>query len=138
MLACWLAITAGAQTTLQERLGYKKETKLLILHADDLGVSHSENKASIYALEKGSVRSASIMVPCPWFPEIAAYAVAHPNADLGLHLTLTSEWKYMKWKPVANSSEVPQLMNEEGFMYSGVDSVVMLGNAKEVEAELRA
>ncbi len=131
-------ITATAQTTLQEKLGYAKDAKLIILHADDLGVSHSENAASINAIEHGSVSSASIMVPCPWFPEIAAYAAIHPKADFGLHLTLTSEWKYYKWKPVAAKEDVPHLVNEKGFLFSGVDSVVSLGNADEVEKELRA
>ncbi|HVZ96277.1 MAG TPA: polysaccharide deacetylase family protein [Chitinophagaceae bacterium] len=124
------------QLTLQERLGYPKDAKLLIIHADDLGVSHSQNQASIYALEKGSVSSASIMVPTPWFSEIAAYAVAHPKADLGLHLTLTSEWRYYKWGPVA--CDVPGLKNKEGYFYSDVDSVYKYAPLDEIEKELRA
>lgn len=133
------AYSVQAQSrTLQEKLGYSKNTKLMILHADDLGVSHSENVASIEVMEKGSVNSASIMVPCPWFPEIAAYARRNPTADLGLHLTLTSEWKYYKWAPVASRNQVPGLINDKGFMYSGVDSVHRNASAKEVEIELRA
>lgn len=131
-------VTARTQTTLQEQLGYPKTTKLLILHADDLGVAHSEDQASFYALEKTPVQSASIMVPCPWFPEAAAYAVAHPKADLGLHLTLTSEWKYLKWGPVAGRENVPHLVNQQGFLFSSVDSVLQSTNADEVEKELRA
>lgn len=131
-------VSASAQTTLQEKLGYPKNAKLLIIHADDLGVSHSENAASIQAIEHGSVSSASIMVPCPWFPEIAAYAQAHPKADLGLHLTLTSEWKYLKWPAVAGNQTVPKLVNQNGFMFSAVDSVLASSNAEEVEKELRA
>src|SRR5215510_15763839 len=95
------------QLTTQERLGYAKDAKLLIIHADDLGVSHSENMASQAAMEKGSVSSASIMVPTPWFSEIAAYARAHPKADFGLHLTFTSEWKNYKWRSL--SDETPGL-----------------------------
>lgn len=132
------AFIAPAQKTLQEKLGYSKDSKLLILHADDLGVSHSENAATIYAMEHGSVNSASIMVPTPWFSEIAAYARAHPRADLGLHLTLTSEWNYLKWGPVASKSDVPGLVNKNGFMFSSVDSVHRSASAAEVEKELRA
>ena len=122
--------------TIQERLGYPKDAKLVIIHADDLGVSHSENAASIIAMQKGSVRSASIMVPCPWFPEIAAYAQSDPSADLGLHITLTSEWKYYKWGPVTAKEKVPGLVNKNGFLYSTVDSVYQNATALEVEEEM--
>jgi predicted glycoside hydrolase/deacetylase ChbG (UPF0249 family) len=140
LLPVWLLLTSTtiAQQTLQERLGYPKTAKLLITHADDLGVSHSQDSASIKALEKGSVRSASIMVPCPWFSEIAAYAAAHPTADMGLHLTLTAEWNFYKWGPVAGKENVPQLVNHNGFFFSSVDSVIKSSNAAEVEKEVRA
>ncbi len=127
-----------AQTTLQEKLGYPKNTKLLIIHGDDLGVSHSENKATTVAMETGSVSSASIMVPTPWFPEIAAWASAHPKADFGLHLTLTSEWKYYKWGPVAAKEKVPGIVNRSGFLFESADSVQKSGSVAEVETELRA
>lgn len=134
----FLFFSARPQQTIQERLGYPKNTKLLILHADDIGVSHSENMASITALEKGFVTSGSIMVPCPWFPEIAAYAVSHPDADLGLHLTLTSEWKYYRWGPVAGKDKVGSLVNQKGFLYDDLDSLGKMAKLKEVEQELRA
>ena len=123
--------------TIQERLGYPKDAKLVIIHNDDLGVSHSENAASIAAMQKGGVSSASIMVPCPWFPEIAAFAQSNPSADLGLHLTLTSEWKYYKWGPVTAKEKVPGLVNKNGFLYSSVDSVYQNASAAEVETEIR-
>ena len=124
--------------TLQERLGYPNDARLLIIHADDLGVAHSENIASVNAMERGSVSSASIMVPCPWLPEIAAYAKAHPEADLGLHLTLTSEWKFYKWKPVAPNDEVSSLLDDQGYLNESVEEFVKNAKPDEVEKELRS
>jgi chitin disaccharide deacetylase len=135
LLVC--ASLLHAQPTIQEKLGYSKDTKLLIIHADDLGMSHSENEATVRGMETGVTSSASIMVPCPWFAEIAAYAVAHPRADFGLHLTLTSEWKYYKWGPLSGGTEVPGLVNAEGFFYADVDSVYRRATTAEVEKELR-
>jgi predicted glycoside hydrolase/deacetylase ChbG (UPF0249 family) len=128
----------SAQQTIQEKLGYPKNTKLLILHADDIGVSHSQNMASLSALEKGYVSSGSIMVPCPWFPEAAAYSIAHPAADLGLHLTLTSEWKYYKWGPVSSKDKTVSLVNSKGFLFDDLDSLGKMAQLKDVEQELRA
>src|SRR5215211_6159145 len=85
-----VASTLPAQTrTIAERLGHPRDAKLLILHADDMGVAHSENAASFDALDKGAINSGSIMIPTPWATEVAEYAKRNPNADLGLHLTLT-------------------------------------------------
>jgi len=140
IVLCLIAfvVSVNAQKTLPERLGYSKDTKLLILHADDLGMSHSENAATFYGIEHGSISSASIMMPTPWITEAAAYQHKHPTADFGLHLTLTSEWNYLKWGPAASSSTVPGLLNDHGFLFSSVDSVYRSATAAEVEKELRA
>src|ERR1700734_2524719 len=74
--------------TVQERLGYPASARLLVIHADDLGMSHSVNRAIFEALEKGSDTSASILVPCPWFPEVVKWAKEHPDADVGIHQDL--------------------------------------------------
>ena len=128
----------AAAKTLAERLGYPRDAKLLIVHADDLGMSHSINVASIKGLESGLVSSASIMIPCPWLPEIAAYARAHPEADLGLHLTLTSEWSLFRWGPVLPNNRVPSLLDASGYLYHLEDEAAAHLDIKEVEAEIRA
>ena len=121
--------------TLAERLGYAKGAKLLIVHADDLGVSHSENQATIDGFTGGMVNSGSIMMPCPWVPEIADYAIKNPEADLGLHLTLTAEWKLFKWDPVLPVADVPGLVNDKGFMYDNCNDVTLNASVEEVEKE---
>ncbi|MBT8264804.1 MAG: polysaccharide deacetylase family protein [Muriicola sp.] len=136
IMYCFTGIMAQNETV-AEQLGYESDAKLLIIHADDLGVAHSENTASISGLEESPVNSGSIMVPCPWFPEIAAYARNNKTADLGLHLTLNSEWKHYKWGPVTSRNLVPSLVNSNGFLYSAVDSLVMYAKPAEVAMELR-
>jgi predicted glycoside hydrolase/deacetylase ChbG (UPF0249 family) len=120
-----------------EKLGYPKNAKLLIIHADDIGVSQSENAATLKAFKEGSVNSGSIMVPCPWFPEIAAVAKENPDMDLGLHLTLNSEWALYKWGPVAPRTEVPSLVDEKGFLYDNVLDLMKHAKPEDVEKELR-
>jgi chitin disaccharide deacetylase len=129
-------MTMSAQT-LADRLGYPSGTKLVIIHGDDLGETHAVNAAAIKALEAGSINSASLMVPCPWFPEIADYARSHPGADFGLHLTLTSERVYYRWGPVAPADKVPSLLDENGYFHHDWDKNQHI-NPKEVEIELRA
>jgi predicted glycoside hydrolase/deacetylase ChbG (UPF0249 family) len=126
-----------AGKTLAERLGFPRDAKLLIVHADDVGMTHSVNAATIKALDTGLVNSASIMVPCPWFPEIADYAKSHPALDLGLHLTLTSERVYYRWGPVASKDKVPSLVDENGYLHHDWIATKKV-NPQEVELELRA
>lgn len=126
-----------AQST-AERLGYGPQDRVLMVHADDLGMSHTVNAASMEALKQGLVTSASVMVPCPWFLEIANFAKAHPEFDMGLHLTLTSEWRKYRWGPVASRDKVPGLIDPEGYLWRDVRSVAQHATAAEVEIELRA
>jgi chitin disaccharide deacetylase len=131
-----LAVGVSAQT-LVERLGYPPDTKLIIVHADDLGETHSVNAAAINAMEGGTINSASLMVPCPWFPEIADYAKSHPDGDFGLHLTLTSERVYYRWGPVAPADKGSSLVDQNGYFHHDWEKNEHI-NAKEVEIELRA
>jgi chitin disaccharide deacetylase len=133
---CIFPLTVSAQT-LADRLGYPAGTKLIIVHADDLGETHAVNAAAIRTLEGGSVNSASLMVPCPWFPEMADYAKSHPEADFGLHLTVTSERVYYRWGPVAPVDKLPSLVDKNGYFHHDWESNQHI-NPREVEIELRA
>jgi len=124
--------------TIAERLGYPADSKLLIIHADDLAVAHSEDVASFDALDKNAATSASIMVPCPWLTEVATYAKAHPNADLGLHLTLTSEWQTDRWGSVASKDRVPSLLDSSGYLWPETEPGKQHIKAEEAEREIRA
>lgn len=121
-----------------KKLGYSNQDKLLIIHADDLGVSHSVNIASIEAFEKKGITSASIMVPCPWFPHIAQYASAHPELCWGIHLTLTAEWDHYKWDGVSSSNEIGSILDDKNFMYASVAEVLAEYSLEEIKKELRA
>lgn len=124
--------------SLAERLGYAKTDKLLIIHADDIGLSHSENRATLRSMIDGIVNSTSIMMPSGWAAEVGEYLHYHPNLDIGVHLTLTNEWHQYKWGPVASKSEVPGLTNHQGYMYASCAEVADNARPEEVEKEMRA
>jgi predicted glycoside hydrolase/deacetylase ChbG (UPF0249 family) len=99
-------------------LGCPSDSKLLIVHADDLGMCHSVNAATFKALDEQAITSASVMVPCAWSCEVAEYASRNPGRDLGIHLTLTSEWKQYRWRPIAGVQAGTSLVDETGYFFS--------------------
>ncbi|OGO51169.1 MAG: hypothetical protein A2148_08830 [Chloroflexi bacterium RBG_16_68_14] len=123
---------------LAERLGFAPDDRVLILHADDVASSHASNAAAIECLEQGSLTSASILVPAPWFPEVAAYARDHPEADFGVHLTLTCEYDPYRWRALTDRSAAPGLYDEQGYLWHTVGQAVEHISVKEAELELRA
>lgn len=124
--------------TYAEKLGWPKGSRVLMIHADDAGMSHASNLGVIETLEAGVVTSISIMMPCSWVPEIVAYLKEHPEVDAGLHLTMTSEWTPYRWGPVAGRGAVPGLVDAQGYMPDGVREVVQNATPDEVEQEIRA
>jgi chitin disaccharide deacetylase len=124
--------------TVAERLGYPADSRLLVIHADDLGMLHSVNKATIEALNNKWITSASILVPCPWFPEIARYAREHPEWDLGIHLALTSEWTPVRWRPLAFGSTGSSLTDKDGYLPWTAVQVRQQAQVSDVEREMRA
>lgn len=125
------------QVPLEERLGYSRGSRLLILHFDDLGVAGPENKSAWAARDSGLVVSASVIVPGPKFQEVAAYARAHPELDLGVHLALTSEWPGYRWGPIAPPESVPSLVDPDGLLRRVWEDSTTV-RWQEVERELHA
>ncbi len=121
-----------------EKLGYPVNSKVVMLHADDIGMCSEANEAVIPYLLNDQIQSAAAMVPCPWFNDIADWYKKHPEEDIGLHLTLTSEWKNYRWGPVSNPSNVPELIDPEGYMWRGVIDVVSRTPVTTIEKEVRA
>jgi predicted glycoside hydrolase/deacetylase ChbG (UPF0249 family) len=138
VLAVGSSVMYGQERTYAERLGWPAGTKAVIFHVDDAGMSHDSNMGARKAIEEGVATSLSIMMPCSWVPECAAWVKNGPPVDAGVHLTLTSEWKHYRWGPVAGPSVVPGLVDEQGCLYHGVAQVVSHASPDEFEAEIRA
>lgn len=116
----------------------------VLVRGDDMGYSHSGNVALMESFQKGIEKSIEVLVPSPWFPEAVKMLNEHPGADLGVHLTLTSEWDNVKWRPL---TFCPSLTDENGYFlpmvfpnpnYPGKAVSERKWNLGEVELEFRA
>jgi len=124
--------------TLAQRLGYPANSRLLIIHADDFGMMHTVDTATQEALENHWVTSASILVPCPWFPEVATWAKAHPDADLGIHIALNADWTSYRWGPVSPQPKGSSLLDEDGYLPLLTPYVVAHAKMLDVQTEVHA
>ncbi|WP_137178460.1 ChbG/HpnK family deacetylase [Roseomonas sp. AR75] len=119
-------------------LGLPEDARVVILHADDVGMCHGANRAFLDLARAGRIDCGSVMVPCPWFPEIARAAAADASLDLGVHLTLTSEWYRYRWGPVAVRSAASGLMDADGYFHRDCLALRRNVDANAAEAEMRA
>lgn len=134
----FMGTITAQELTYAEKLGFDTDVKVVILHVDDLGMSYSSNVGAIQAMTEGIANSGSLMMPCPWVPGMVRYMKEHTGMDIGLHLTLTSEWDDYRWGPVAGVSGVPSLVDDEGKLWDNVGLVVENASTKDVEKEIRA
>lgn len=130
--------TIEAPNNWAEKLGWPAGKKVIMLHADDIGMSPEANMAVEKQLLDGVIQSAAVMIPCPNAEEFILWAKNNPKMDIGLHLTLTSEWKTYRWGPVTPLDEVQGLLDEDKKMWHSVMQVVQHASAAEVEKEIRA
>ena len=113
------------------------QKKYLIIHADDAGLCWSENKATQMGMTKGSISSTSLMVPCPWFYNMAQFCLEHPEIDYGIHLTLTGEWKTYPFKPITSKEYIPSLVDRNGHLPMKRAAIRDYAKTEEVRLELR-
>ncbi len=130
--------TESSHKTWAEKLGFPSDRRIIIFHADDMGMVGEANEATFYLLENNLIQSAAAMAPCPAYEEAIIWAINNPQEDVGIHLTLTSEWRTYRWGPVADPAEVPGLVDSDGYMWRSVQEVVMNATPVEVEREIRA
>jgi predicted glycoside hydrolase/deacetylase ChbG (UPF0249 family) len=98
-----------------KKMGYGPQDRVVVIHADDVGMCQSSLTAYADLLDFGNLFTGSVMVPCPWFPATVQWAKANPQADLGIHLTLTCEWDAYRWGPCAVHDPAAALLDEEGY-----------------------
>ena len=120
------------------RLGFADDDRVVIIHTDDIGMCQATVSAFADLVDFGLISSGAVMVPCPWFPEVAAYCRQHPQVDLGVHLTLTSEHDRCRWGPISTCDPASGLIDEEGYFYRQSEEVQEHGDATAVQAELQA
>ena len=129
------SIAIDKPTTWSEKLGFPAGKKVIILHADDIGMCPEANVAAKHYLEAGSIQSAAVMMPCAAAADMITWARQNPSFDVGLHLTLTSEWKTYRWGSISDS---PTLVDGDQKLWRDVAGVVTHASPNEVEDEIRA
>jgi predicted glycoside hydrolase/deacetylase ChbG (UPF0249 family) len=119
-------------------LGFGPGERVVILHADDIGMCQASVSAFVDLARAGILSSASVMAPCPWFPRVAAFCRQHPQVDVGVHLTLTSEWRGYRWGPISTRDPASGMLDEDGYFFRDPRDLLLRGRPREIAAEMRA
>jgi predicted glycoside hydrolase/deacetylase ChbG (UPF0249 family) len=119
-------------------LGFDEEDRVVIIHADDVGMCQATITAFVELIEGGLLTSGAVMVPCPWFLEAAAYCRQNPQTDIGVHLTLTSEWHTYRWGPLSTCNPHSGMIDEEGYFFHRQYEAQKHGNPQAVQIEIEA
>jgi len=124
--------------SLLKKLGLQPDQRVAIFHADDVGMCHGANAAFEELSKDGSITCGAVMVPCPWFTEVVAMVAANPDVDLGVHLTLTSEWQSYRWGPISTASRNSGLIDADGYFWHRLPMLAANVVPEAAEAEMRA
>ena len=120
------------------KLGFSENDRVVIFHADDVGMCQASIQAYEDLFDFGTLTSGAIMVPCPWFPAAADIQRRIPDADLGAHLVLTSEWQFYRWRPLTARLTESTLVDAEGFFPRTDLEIHERGDPDEAMVELEA
>lgn len=123
---------------LLHQLGYPPDARLVIFHADDVGMCHGANQAFLELRAAGIVRTGSVMMPCPWSEEILRAAAADATLDLGIHVTLNSEWSGYRWGPLSTRDPASGLVDGDGWFWPRPPATLEHLNLGVALAEMRA
>jgi predicted glycoside hydrolase/deacetylase ChbG (UPF0249 family) len=123
-----------------KKLGFDSGDRLVIIHADDVGMCQASLAAYADLVDFGLVSAASVMVPCPWFPATAAFCRGHAgdSVDMGVHVTLTSEFADYRWGPISTRDPVTGLMDKDGYFHATTEGVWRSAEATAIEGEIGA
>jgi predicted glycoside hydrolase/deacetylase ChbG (UPF0249 family) len=124
--------------TLLKQLGFSKNDRLVILHADDIGMCQATLTAFDDLWQSGGVSSGAVMVPCPWFPSVAAYCRENPDVDMGIHATLNCEWDACRWGAVSTCDPASGLLDEDGYLHHKSETTATMATNEAVATELAA
>jgi hypothetical protein len=119
-------------------LGFPDDARLVIFHVDDVGMCHGSNRAYLELHDAGIVKTGSLMTPCPWAHEMLALCQQRPDLDLGVHLTLTSEWPHYRWGPISTRDWESGLVDAAGCFWPQTAAVASNLNVAAALTELRA
>jgi predicted glycoside hydrolase/deacetylase ChbG (UPF0249 family) len=121
-----------------KRLGFSNTDRLVIIHTDDIGMCHSSIQAYSELVDFGLISSGATMVPCSWFPQVATVCRQNPKVDMGVHLTLTSEWNTYRWSPISTHHLDSGMIDAEGYFYRRSEDTQSFGDPEAVQIELQS
>ncbi len=142
LFALLMILVAGrsvaAQETWADKLGYPPGKRVVVLYASQLGLCYEANEAGKKLLGEGFVQSASVMPTCPWFEEFAGWCRQNPAMDVGIVLTMTSEFRQYRWQPVSSRADVPSLVDSQGYLANSVLQFSLNADSQHVQREIDA
>ncbi len=121
-----------------KKLGFAERDRIVIIHTDDIGMAHASYAAFTDLWQAGIISSGAVMVPCPWFPKVAAYCRSVAGVDMGVHITLTSEWDNYRWGPISSREPRAGMLDDEGYFPRSSAAIKASGDPDAVRREMVA